>query len=66
MRKRAIPTAVLRNRTKRILRESFRQNKNKLLGLDVIIIPRHQCNKLSKQKLREGIDKLWEKLLMRS
>ncbi len=61
--KRTINSAVIRNRTKRILRDSFRQNQEKLAGLDIIIIARQQCDKLNKQKLREGIDQLWEKLL---
>lgn len=64
--KRAINSAVIRNRVKRILRESFRQNQEKLKGLDIIIIARQQCDKLTKQKLREGIDQLWEKLLAHS
>lgn len=64
--KRAVNSAVIRNRIKRILRESFRQNQEKLKGLDIIIIARQQCDKLSKQKLREGIDQLWEKLLAHS
>lgn len=61
--KRYIKSAVVRNRTKRVLRESFRFHQEKLTGLDVIIIARQWCDKLSKQKLREGIDQLWEKLL---
>jgi len=64
--KRAINSAVIRNRVKRILRESFRQNQEKLKGWDIIIIARQQCDKLSKQKLRKGIDQLWEKLLVHS
>ncbi len=64
--KRAINSAVIRNQVKRILRESFRQHKEKLKGLDIIIIARQQCDKLGKQKLREGIDQLWEKLLAHS
>ncbi len=61
--KRYIKRAVDRNKTKRVLRESFRYHQEKLAGLDVIIIARQRCDKLSKQKLREGIDQLWEKLL---
>jgi ribonuclease P protein component len=64
--KRAINSAVIRNRTKRILRESFRENQQKLVGLDIVVIVKKECNKLNKQKLREGIDQLWEKLLARS
>lgn len=64
--KRAINRAVDRNRTKRVLRESFREIQEKLIGFDVIVIARQKCDKLTKQKLREGIDQLWEKLLAHS
>lgn len=60
--KRAVNKAVNRNQIKRIVRESFRLKQEMLKGLDIVIIARQQCDKLSKQKLREGIDQLWEKL----
>lgn len=60
--KRVARSAVTRNGIKRILRESFRHHPSRLIGVDIIIIARQQCDTLSKQKLREGIDKLWEKL----
>ncbi len=61
--KRVARYAVTRNKIKRIIRESFRINQNKLKGFDIIVIARSQCDTLDKVKLREGIDKLWEKLL---
>ena len=60
--KRAVNSAVKRNRIKRIIRESFRHQHESLKGVDIIVIARQQCDKLSNQKLREGIDYLWEKL----
>lgn len=60
--KRFTKRAASRNQIKRILRESFRHISENLKGMDIIIIARHQCDTLSKQKLREGIDKLWQKL----
>lgn len=60
--KRTVNSAVKRNRIKRIIRESFRHQRESLKGVDIIIIARQQCDKLSNQKLREGIDQLWEKL----
>ena len=64
--KRVANSAVARNKIKRVIRESFRLNQKQLLGLDIIIIARQQCDTLNKAQLREGIDKLWEKLLKHS
>ncbi len=61
--KRAVNSAVMRNRIKRVIRNSFSQNQEFLKGLDIVVIARQQCDKLSKKKLREGIDQLWKKLL---
>lgn len=60
--KRVANTAISRNRIKRVIRESFRLNQEQLKGLDIVIIGRQQCDTLDKTKLREGIEKLWEKL----
>ena len=60
--KRSVNSAVGRNRIKRIVRESFRHSQERLKGMDVVIIARGQCDQLSNQKLREGIDDLWTKL----
>lgn len=61
--KRVINRAVQRNQTKRVIRESFRHIQKRLPGYDIIVIARQQCDTLDKTKLREGIDRLWEKLL---
>jgi ribonuclease P protein component len=62
--KRVAKKAVTRNQIKRVIRESFRFHQEKLTGMDFIVIARQPCDKLSKQTLREGIDQLWEKLLI--
>jgi len=62
--KRSAKKAVSRNKIKRVIRESFRLHQNKLSGMDIVVIARKQCDKLSKQKLRESIDQLWKELLM--
>jgi ribonuclease P protein component len=60
--KRVAKHAVTRNQIKRVIRESFRLHQQNMEGFDVIVIAKTQCDKLSKNKLREGIDQLWEKL----
>jgi ribonuclease P protein component len=60
--KRVANRAVERNQIKRVIRESFRAIQQNLIGLDIIIIARQQCDSLDKVQLREGIDKLWQKL----
>jgi ribonuclease P protein component len=61
--KRVANLAVSRNQIKRVIRESFRNHPLKLKGLDIIVIARHQCDDLDKVQLREGIDKLWQRLV---
>jgi ribonuclease P protein component len=60
--KRTTPLAVERNRLKRIFRESFRAHRDQLLEMDVLIIAKQQCYKLTNELLREGIDKQWKRL----
>jgi ribonuclease P protein component len=62
--KRVANLAVTRNRIKRIIRESFRAVQNQLNGLDIVVIARQQCGSLDKVQLREGIEKLWQKLII--
>ena len=60
--KKSVQKANDRNRVKRIIRESFRQNAITLKPLDIIVIARHSSGKISKKELRQGIDQLWKKL----
>ncbi len=62
--KKTAKSAVIRNQIKRVIRESFRQVQCRLKKVDIIVIARKPCEKLSKAKIRESIDKLWEKLLV--
>ncbi|HLB58435.1 MAG TPA: ribonuclease P protein component [Gammaproteobacteria bacterium] len=62
--KRIAKNAVARNRIKRAIRESFRFHQERLKGIDLIVIARHECDKLNNEKLRVGINQLWQKLLI--
>ena len=62
--KRIAKSAVVRNRIKRAIRESFRFHQEQLKGIDLIVIARCGCDKLNNDKLREGINLLWQKLLI--
>jgi ribonuclease P protein component len=62
--KRVANLAVTRNLIKRVIRESYRTVQDQLTGLDIVVIARAQCGSLDKVQLREGIEKLWQKLLI--
>ncbi len=57
--------AVIRNRIKRQLRESFRHQLPQLPPYDVLIIARSNAAKQDSQTLREDINALWTKLALK-
>lgn len=65
IKRKDIKKAVHRNKIKRIIRESFRFNKEKLSSLDIIVLSRSALIQLSPGELRELIDKQWLRLLDR-
>ena len=52
--------AVDRNRVRRVIRESFRQTKDLLNGLDLIVMIRSGCSAVETKTLRTDIDNLWQ------
>ena len=52
--------AVDRNRVRRVIRESFRQTKAALSGLDLIVLIRSSCSKVETKTIRNDIDHLWQ------
>lgn len=54
--------AVVRNRIKRLARESFRQEWAKLPPVDVVVMCRPTAAALDGKALRQAFDKLWQRL----
>ncbi len=61
--KQRLKRAVDRNLLRRIIRESFRAQKESLKGLDIIVLLRSECTPLGKKDLRDDVDNLWHGLL---
>lgn len=60
--RKAVPLAVTRNRIKRHVRESFRQNQNRLPNVDLVILPRPAAGKANAAELRHQLERLWTRL----
>lgn len=54
-----VKRAVDRNRLRRLVRESFRQQSHQLKALDIIVLLRSKCSPSGRETLREDIDNLW-------
>jgi ribonuclease P protein component len=65
--KRWVKAAVHRNLLRRIIRESFRHQKEDLKGLDIILLICSECTPLrepfSKKTVRDDIDYIWRTLM---
>ena len=60
--KKVIKHAVGRNQFKRIVRESFRQHKVQLAGLDIVVLARQAANQATKQQIRLELEQQWQHL----
>ena len=60
--KRHIKRAVDRNRIKRQIRESFRAQQAKLVGLDIVVMARSGADRLSNRELRDVLNMHWKNL----
>ena len=53
--------ATARNRIKRIVRESFRQQQTQLTGLDVVVINRPAATQAGNRQLFDSLERHWRR-----
>jgi ribonuclease P protein component len=58
--------AVDRNRIKRVVRESFRNNKESLGGIDYVVLSRTGANSASNRELFASLQRHWGRLIKKS
>jgi ribonuclease P protein component len=64
--KKNLPTAVQRNRIKRLLRNEFRLNQNLLDGLDIVILARSNMSSINNKTIAENMAGLLSDLVRKS
>ncbi len=60
--KHQVPTAVARNRLKRLIRESFRAVAVTLEGYDVVVVARRPASTLTNSEVRAQLGRGWKKV----
>ncbi|MEX2524553.1 MAG: ribonuclease P protein component [Gammaproteobacteria bacterium] len=60
--KRKIRAAVGRNRVKRLIRESFRKNQEKLAGLDIVVVSQNRISLSDNTVLLQSLDRHWNRI----
>lgn len=63
--KKSCKRAIDRNRVKRTVRESFREQRGALGPLDIVIMARRGIAELDNPGMRQRLDTLWTRLLAR-
>ena len=54
--------ATNRNSNKRLVRESFRYNQERVAGLDLIVVAKRGIAQKTKQELQRELDAMWNKI----
>jgi len=60
--KKRIASAVRRNRIRRLTRESFRQNRNELSNVDIVIMAQPAAQQASNAQLFKSLEHHWNKI----
>ena len=63
--KKQVKSAVIRNRIKRIVRESFRTHQHLLPPLDIVVLVRRGVADRSPAELHRSLQRHWERLVRR-
>ncbi len=61
--RRVSPRAVVRNRIRRQVRESFRLTRNGLAMLDFVVLAKPAAAAANRHRLRQAIDQLWQRFI---
>jgi ribonuclease P protein component len=61
--KKSLPLAVQRNRIKRLVRESFRNQQQLLSGLDIVVMARKGLQDKTNSELLDSLNRHWSKLV---
>ncbi|OBS09572.1 ribonuclease P protein component [Acidihalobacter prosperus] len=54
--------AVVRQRIKRVIRESFRQRRLAFPAVDIVVMCRPDAARLDKRRLREALERQWQSI----
>jgi ribonuclease P protein component len=59
---RAIGNAVARNRLRRLIRESFRMNRQTLPALDVFVTAKAAARAVANREVSGSLERLWQEI----
>jgi ribonuclease P protein component len=61
--RRVSPRAVVRNRIRRQIRESFRLNRPRLAPMDYVVLAQPAAAELDRVDLRAALEQLWQRFI---